>query len=127
MPSKSAVQANAPMKAILEHISNERRSIVMKEWGGAEVWFGKLVANDMLSVEERSPKNHIERNLILLTMKAENKDGTPLFGVGDLHALKSRIPWTQLSALIAFMYESMAMGGKEAAAAVAENPPSSGT
>jgi len=100
-----------------------RRSIVVKEWGGLEIFFGKITVSDMEAVEERDPKTPQERNLILLCNKAQDSEGHPLFDKGDIHFLRTEGDFVILQRVFNFMFES-AYNLAEAKAELAKNPSS---
>jgi len=82
-----------------------RRMLRVPEWE-LDLYFGPLTANDFLGIQDREPKTIIERNLMLLVMKAQTEDGRPLFAFGDMHVLKNEVAFPILTRLIEFMFES---------------------
>lgn len=102
-----------------------RRSIVVPEWE-MTVWFGKLTVSDMEATGAREAKSTLERNLVLLTIKAEDEAGAPLFASGDLHFLKQEADFVVIQRLLDFMFASAAglPTPLEEADRIAASPPS---
>lgn len=92
---------------IKQNVRNESRSIVMPQWGGLELFFGKLTLADMEQVAEEGGKNMSsqERNLRLLINKAKDKDGKLLFSAGDRYTLQNEAEYADVLKVINFMFE----------------------
>ena len=87
----------------------ERRKIEVPEWG-LTFYFGKMTVADMEAVDERRKDDGSitmqQRNMILLVAKAQNEDGSPMFGMGDIMFLKSEADFVVLQRVVNFMFES---------------------
>jgi hypothetical protein len=87
----------------------ERRKIVVPEWG-LTFYFGKMTVADMEAVDARRKEGeemtHQHRNMVLLVAKAQDEDGTPMFGMGDIMFLKSEADFVVLQRVVNFMFES---------------------
>jgi len=91
----------------IRHFSaRDRQSITIPEWGDLTFYFTKLTVNDWEGVSERDPKTPLERNMLLLALKAQGEDGKPVFQMGDMHALRSEADFTVVQRLITFMFQS---------------------
>ena len=77
----------------------------------------------MEAVEARKPKNHLEKQLILLVNMATDKGGKPLFEMGDIHHLKKNCDFVVLQRVFGFMLSPF-IDQEEADKEVAENPTS---
>lgn len=108
-----------------------RRCIVVPEWEDMPIWFGKLTVADMEATGERvgaaaagKPMTTLERNIVLVVVKAENEDTTPVFALGDLHFLKTEAEFAVVQRLIDFMFSSALPTVAEEADRIEANPPS---
>lgn len=128
IPATPPTNGNGTPRAIdviRQSTTDQRRSIVVSEWGGLEMFFSRLTSSDIASVGDRDPKSPQERNLILLIHKARDREGRPLFQMGDLHYLMTEADWFVLQKVVTFMYESSYGGDLERAVEVLRENPSS--
>ena len=95
---------------IRKRYMGERRCLVVQEWfdedeypKGLEMWFPPITSNIMGQIEERDPKNHIERQVFLMVLTATDEGGKPLFQMGDIHALAESCEWSVLQRVFEFM------------------------
>lgn len=105
-----------------------RRSIEIPEWRDPDghplvLWFGRLTAADLQAIEERQPRDHHERNVLLLIHKAQDEGGQPIFEFGDRLALLREADFVVLQRIIAFMFERTYPTVEAAAEALRANPP----
>ena len=82
-----------------------RRQLVVPELG-IEMYFGKLTTADVQGVLERDPKTTLDRNIMLVAMKAQDVDGKPLFSMGDVHTLKAEVDFVIMQRIIDFMFDT---------------------
>jgi hypothetical protein len=111
-----------PIDQIRAAFRRAKRSLAMPELGGLVFWFGPVTPADMQAVEDRKPKDHHDRNLILLIHKAESETGKPLFQMGDLHYLKTECDYVVLQKVVNFMFDTIT--DEEAKTAVETDPTS---
>ena len=128
MPKKKTEPTRSAIDAVRQAQSAKQRKLVIKEWGDLEMWFGPITIADLEAIEKREPRSSHERNIILLIHKARDKDGKPLFQMGDLHYLKTEADWTILNPIFAFMFESVIGAGdvEEAKSELGETKASAG-
>src|SRR5512143_1272294 len=88
---------------IRQSTTDQRRSIVVPEWNNLELFFSRLTSSDIASVADRDPKSPQERDLLLLMRKARDRDGRPVFQMGDLHYLMTEADWFVLQKVVTFM------------------------
>lgn len=111
---------------VLAHSKEERRAIVVPEWDNLELWFGKITVSDLQTVAGLDPRDVHERNLMLLCLKAQDKEGNKLFALGDSPLLKREADWSILQNVVEFMYRKI-LSSKEEAAKKLEEDPTSGS
>ncbi len=117
--------------AIRQSYMGERRCIAVPEWKWPatgepmELWFGPITPSDMEKVDDRNPKNHLERSLLLMVATATDKGGKPLFQFGDVKHLKDTTEFTVLQRVFDFMLSSI-LDKDEAEKKIEEDPTSAG-
>lgn len=127
------VEPTPPLRAIdivRRRSAAARRMVVVPEWEDMQIWFGKLTVSDMEATGDRvsaakQPLTTLERNIVLVIVKAENEDGTPVFAMGDLHFLKTEAEFAVVQRLIDFMFGAALPTAEAEADRIAEDPPSS--
>ena len=114
--------AGRPIDVIRRCSSAMKREIVVPEWEGMTLYFGKMTAADWDAVEMRNPKTDMDRHLLLLIKMARLEDGTPAFQMGDRTYLRDEAELTVLQRVIAFMYEGQYASVEQAEEAIEGNP-----
>ena len=116
---------------IRKRYMGERRCLVVQEWfdedrypEGLPMWFPPFTANLMGQIEDRDPKNHIERQMYMMVLTATDEGGKPLFRMGDVHHLMESCEWNVLQRVFDFMLSSWV--SKEEATEMIEKDPTSG-
>lgn len=89
-----------------------RKSIVVPEWDGVELFFTPMTIGDMRAVDERKPKDLHDKNLILLIMKAKYEDGRAAFTMGDKNYLETEADYIVVQRVATFMYNVAMPEGK---------------
>lgn len=114
----------APVARLVDRIreknSDGRKSIIVPEWDGVELFFSRMTIGDMRSVKDRSPKDDYDRNLMLLIHKARYADGSPAFTMGDKHYLETEADLPVVQRVIGFMFTVAMPPGSTDAGMVAE-------
>jgi len=109
MTRKKAEGAVRTIDRLRTHYNAQRRSIVVKELGGLEVFFTPISAYEVDEVARRikargAKAGDFDRNLYLVIFKAKDSEGRELFSMGDFDALKKEADITVLQEIIAFMW-----------------------
>lgn len=122
MPEETDV--GRPIDVIRRCSSLNNREIVVPEWDGMKLYFGKMTGANWDSVDARSPKTDMDRHLLFLIMMAKQEDGTPAFQTGDKQYLVNEAELSVLQRVIAFMYEGSYKDVAQAEDAIEGNQPS---
>lgn len=107
--------------------SANRRSISVPEWGDLTFYFYPLRVAELSAIEDFAPKNHHERNVLMLVLKAKHEDGTAMFTSGDAFALKNEIDAAVLQRVVSFMWSTTMPKTVEEAKALIVGDPTSGS
>ena len=101
-----------PVKSVdlaRQHYMGQKRSIVVEEWGGMELFFTPMTGYQLDEVNKRvkaKGKNasNMDRSILALIFKAQDKDGRPHFEPGDFRMLKTEVALPVLQRVIGFMW-----------------------
>ena len=116
---------------IRQSYMGERRRLTVAEWKDQrtgeplDLWFSPITPSAMEKVDDRNPKNHLERSLLLLVQMAQDEGGKPLFEFGDVKHLKDNTEFTVLQRVFDFMFSSL-LEKADAEKLIAEDPTSDG-
>jgi hypothetical protein len=111
---------------IIAKAATGKRSIVVPEWDGVELFFEPLTRAKM---EEAMPKDKVDRpfttqSLFLLVFMAKDASGHRVFKQGDIEALRTQADLGVLSRVEAFMWGTVLPNEKQVEEMVEADPPS---
>ena len=133
--SKSTTKSTTrPIDMVRQSYASARRSIVIPEWAGLELFFFPLTTADQEAIEARMrdeegliPEDRsLDKRIYLVIAKAQLEDGTPAFKFGEFGYLKKEADFLVLNRVVTAMYSaSMPMHDSEAAKKKLEETPTS--
>lgn len=124
-PDLATRQGKRAIDMIRETYMGEKKCIRVPEWGDLDLWFGPITPSAMEKVDDRDPKNNLDRQLLLLISMATDEGGKPLFQFGDAKYLKDTTEFTVLQRVFDFMLSSW-LDKDEAEKKIKEDPTSAG-
>jgi len=119
----SASNGKRFIERLMAALPSERRKVTVL---GQDVYFRSLTRK---ALADAMPKDDVEREpdfvgLFMLVEFAEAEDGSKLFTIRDIDALREKVPVDLVRQLEAAMMATMVPSVEEAAKAIKENPPS---
>ncbi len=110
---------------IIAKAATGKRSLVIPEWDGVELFFEPLNRAEM----EEATKNAGDRpvttqSLFLLVHMAKDAEGNRVFKQSDIEALRTKADLGVLTRVEAFMWGTVLPSDKEVAARIEADPPS---
>ena len=109
-------------KVVAAYENTPKRSVVVPEWGGMEVFFNPVTVADMKAVEAQNPKTEYDHNLYLIIRKAKDAEGKGLFQPGDKSKLESRVDMAALIRLVQALSSRIPKAEGEAKKAIEADP-----